>query len=87
MPGKINPVIAKAATMAVVPGIGNDVTVTVGRQSGAFELNVMLSRIAHNVLLSERLLGNAARVLADRAIAGCRVNREHVAALVKRNPS
>jgi fumarate hydratase class II len=86
MPGKINPVIAEAVTMVAAQVMGNDVAVTVGGQSGVFELNVMLPLIAHNVLGSEQLLGNAARVLADKAIAGFAVNRERIAGLVDKNP-
>ncbi|NOX63814.1 MAG: class II fumarate hydratase, partial [Chloroflexi bacterium] len=86
MPGKINPVIAEAVTMVAAQVMGNDVTVTIGGQAGVFQLNVMLPVIAHNVLQSERILGQAARVLADKAIAGFTVNRERIAALVDKNP-
>ncbi len=86
MPGKINPVIAEAVTMVAAQVMGHDVAVTIAGQSGVFELNVMLPLMAHNVLESERLLGNAARVLADKAIAGFQVNREHIAQLVDKNP-
>ncbi len=86
MPGKINPVIAEAVTMVAAQVMGHDVAVTVAGQSGVFELNVMLPLIAHNVLESERLLGHAARVLADKAIMGFQVNREHIAQLVDKNP-
>ncbi len=86
MPGKINPVIAEAVTMVAAQVMGNDVTVTIAGQSGVFQLNVMLPLIAHNVLQSELILGNAARVLADKAIVGFTVNRERIAGLVDKNP-
>ncbi len=86
MPGKVNPVIPEAAAMVCAQVIGNDVTVTVGGQAGNFQLNVMLPVIAHNVLESIRLLGNAARVLADKAIAGFQPNEKRMADLVERNP-
>ncbi|MBI2192773.1 MAG: class II fumarate hydratase [Planctomycetes bacterium] len=86
MPGKINPVIPEAMMMVCAQVIGNDVTVTVGGQSASFQLNVMLPVIAANVLESETLLANAARVLADLAIEGFKVNREHIASLVDKNP-
>ena len=63
MPAKVNPVIPEAAAMVCAQVIGNDLTVTLGGQSGNFQLNVMLPVIARNVLESARLLGNAARVL------------------------
>ncbi len=86
MPGKINPVIPEAVTMVCAQVMGNDVTVSIAGQSGNFELNVMLPVIAHNLLESLRLLANASRVLADKAVRGLVVNRERIAALVERNP-
>ena len=66
--------------------IGNDVTITIGGQSGNFQLNVMLPVIAYNLLQSIALLSRAARVLADTAISGFTVNAERVAGLIDRNP-
>ncbi len=86
MPGKVNPVIPEAVTMVCAQVMGNDVTITIAGQSGNFELNVMLPVIAHNLLQSVQLLARAATLLADKAIRGLIVNREHIAALVGRNP-
>jgi fumarate hydratase class II len=86
MPGKINPVIPEAVLMVCAQVIGNDVTVTLGGQSGVFQLNVMLTVAAYNVLQSILILACAARVLADKAIAGFKVNEEKIANLVDRNP-
>jgi fumarate hydratase class II len=86
MPGKINPVIPEAVLMVGAQVIGNDVSVTIGGQSGVFELNVMLPMIAHNLLQSIELLANASRVLADKAIKGFTVNEEKVINLVDKNP-
>jgi fumarate hydratase class II len=86
MPGKVNPVIPEAAAMVCAQVIGNDLTVTIGGQSGNFQLNVMLPVIAYNVLESARLLGNVSRLLADMAIAEFTANEERVADLVERNP-
>jgi fumarate hydratase class II len=86
MPGKINPVIPEAVTMVCAQVIGNDVTITIGGQSGNFQLNVMLPVIAYNLLQSIELLANASRVLADKAIEGFTVNEEKVADLVDKNP-
>src|SRR6267142_1560388 len=66
--------------------IGNDATITVAGQSGNFQLNVMLPVIAHNLLQSVQLLANAARLLADNAIAGFRVNEARLAEALERNP-
>jgi fumarate hydratase class II len=86
MPGKINPVIPEAMTMVCAQVIGNDVTITIGGQSGNFQLNVMLPVIAYNLLQSISLLASASHTLADMAIAGFTVNRERIASLVGRNP-
>ena len=86
MPAKVNPVIPEAATMVCAQVIGNDLTVTLGGQSGNFQLNVMLPVIARNVLESARLLGNVARVLADKAIADFAANPKRTAELVEKNP-
>ncbi len=86
MPGKVNPVIPEATAMVCAQVIGNDTTITVAGQSGNFQLNVMLPVIAYNILQSLTLLANAARLLADKAIANFTVNEAHLAAQVGRNP-
>ena len=86
MPGKINPVIPEAVTMVAAQVTGNDVTITIGGQSGNFQLNVMLPVIAYNLLQSISILAGACRLLAERAIADFTVNAERVSALLDRNP-
>jgi len=86
MPGKVNPVVPEAVAMVAAQVIGNDATITVAAQSGNFQLNVMLPVIALNLLQSLELLANAARALADKAIAGFTINRERIAEALDRNP-
>jgi fumarate hydratase class II len=86
MPGKVNPVIPEATTMVAAQVIGNDATITIAGQSGNFQLNVMLPVIAHNLLGSIGLLANVTRLLADRAIAGFKVNAARIAEALDRNP-
>ena len=86
MPGKVNPVIPEAVAMVCAQVIGNDATITIAGQSGNFQLNVMLPVIAYNLLQSIDLSANAARALADSAIAGFTVNEARVAAALDRNP-
>jgi len=86
MPGKINPVVPEAVAMVCAQVIGNDVSVTIGGQSGNFQLNVMLPVVAHNLLQSIEILANACTVLADKAIKGFTVNEERIASLVGKNP-
>ena len=86
MPGKVNPVIPEAAAMACVQVIGNDAAITTAGLSGNFQLNVMLPLIAYNLLQSIDILGNASRLLADKAIAGFTVRLENIAEPLAKNP-
>lgn len=86
MPGKVNPVIEESLTMVCAQVIGNDTTITIGGQAGNFELNVMLPVVAHNLLQSIEILGNAARNLADRSISRLEVRKDRIADMVGRNP-
>ncbi|NOI74708.1 class II fumarate hydratase [Vibrio coralliilyticus] len=86
MPGKVNPVIPEAAAMAAAQVIGNDTTITVGGQSGNFQLNVMLPVIAHNVLESIELLANSAIALADKAVATFNVCEDNLQVALAKNP-
>jgi fumarate hydratase class II len=86
MPGKVNPVIPEAATMVAAQVIGNDVTITLGGQAGNFQLNVMLPVIALNLLQSIGILANVSVLMADKAIAGFRVNKDKVREALDKNP-
>ncbi len=86
MPGKVNPVVPESVTMIAAQVIGNDVTITIGGQSGNFQLNVMLPVIAYNLLQSLELLGIASRNLADHALAGLVVHTQRLGAALDRNP-
>jgi len=86
MPGKINPVIPEAVAMVCARVIGNDTTITIAGQSGSFQLNVMLPLIAHTLIESAELLGNACKVLAEKAIDGFTINEARVRAALERNP-
>ena len=86
MPAKVNPVIPESAAMVCAQVIGNDATITIAGQSGNFQLNVMLPVAAYNLLQSIHILGNASRMLADKAIAGFTVNEAKIASLVEMNP-
>lgn len=86
MPGKVNPVIPEAAAMVSAQVIGNDATIAVAGQSGNFQLNVMLPVVARNLLESIEILANVSRLLADKAIAGFKVNDDNLNAALDRNP-
>ncbi len=86
MPGKVNPVIPEATAMVCAQVIGNDAAITIGGQSGNFQLNVMLPMIAYNLIQSIEILANSATVLADKAIAGFSVNEDHINQALSANP-
>ncbi len=75
MPGKVNPVIAESVTQVSAQVIGNDLAITVGGQSGNFELNVMMPMMASNLLQSIRLLSNVSNVFADKCIDGIQADK------------
>ncbi len=87
MPGKVNPVIPEAVLMVCSRVIGNDAAIAWGGASGSFELNVQIPVMGTALLESIRLLGNAARVLADKTIDGLEANLERAAALAGMSPS
>ncbi|HEY9017326.1 class II fumarate hydratase [Thiomicrospira sp.] len=86
MPGKVNPVIPEAVAMVAAQITGNHMAITIGAQSGNFQLNVMLPMIADNLLNSLNLASNAARQLADQAIAGFEVNQTQLKKALDINP-
>jgi fumarate hydratase class II len=86
MPGKVNPVIPEAVAMVCAQVVGNDACIAMAGASGNFQLNVMLPVVAYNLSQSIDLLASAARVLADKAIAGFTVNRDNINRALDRNP-
>lgn len=65
--------------MVAAQVIGNDATIAMASSRGNFGLLTMLPVIAHNLLQSLRILANASRLLADKAVAGFTVNRTKIA--------
>ena len=86
MPGKVNPVIPEAVAMVAAQVIGNDATITIAGQSGAFQLNVMLPVITYNILQSIDILANVSVVLADKTIAGFVVRTDNLQQTLAKNP-
>ncbi|GAB3600085.1 class II fumarate hydratase [Kineococcus gypseus] len=87
MPGKVNPVVPEAVLMVCAQVVGNDATVAWAGASGAFELNVQIPVMARGVLESTRLLGNAARLLADRTVDGLEADVEQCRRYAESSPS
>ena len=86
MPAKVNPVVPEAVAMVCAQVMGNHQAITIAGQSGNFQLNVMLPLIAFDLLQSIELLGNAAVMLADKAISGFEIDHRRLAQSVQRNP-
>ena len=86
MPGKINPVISESVLMVAAQITGLDTAITLGAQSGNFELNVMLPMIGTNLITSITLASNASINLADNAVSGFKVNHDHLQSALNRNP-
>ena len=83
MPGKVNPVIPEAVTMIAAQVLGNDVTISLGGQSGNFELNVMKPVIAYNLLQSIELLASGCDVLVRKCIDDIQADRERCENMVE----
>jgi fumarate hydratase class II len=85
MPGKVNPTQSEALTMACCQVFGNQTAITTAASQGHLELNVYKPVIAHALLQSIRLLGDAAVSFADHCIGGIRPNPARIAELVERS--
>jgi aspartate ammonia-lyase len=85
MPGKINPSIPEMVNQVCFQVMGLDTTVGIAAEHGQLELNVMMPVIAHNVLLTMRILGNAANVFAERCVKGIEANEEMCSYWVERS--
>jgi fumarate hydratase class II len=78
MPGKVNPTQCEAMTMVCAQVMGNDVTVGIAAASGNFELNVYKPLLAHAVLRSIRLLGDACASFDENCARGIEPNRAEI---------
>jgi aspartate ammonia-lyase len=85
MPGKINPSIPEMVNQVCFQVMGCDTTVAIASEHGQLELNVMMPVIAHNVLLSMRILTSTATVLTEKTVRGIEANEEMCAYWVERS--
>jgi len=85
MPGKTNPVMAEALTMAAARVMGNDVTINMAGASGQFELNVFLPVMSEAILESIDVLAGASRKFAVNCIAGTQADRGKISKLIEGN--
>ena len=85
MPGKTNPTQSEALTMVCCQVFGNQTTVTVAGSQGHFELNVYKPVLAHCMLQSIRLLGDAARSFSINCVVGIKANEPRIRELLERS--
>ncbi len=85
MPGKVNPTQCEALTMVCVQVYGNDAAVAFAGSQGNFQLNVYKPVMAHNVLESLRLIGDAIGAFDAHCAAGIEPNREVISEHLENN--
>ena len=87
MPGKVNPVICESTLQVCAQVIANDLAITLGAQGGAFELNVMLPLIAHNLIQSINILSNSIRVFNDKLLKDLKVDKQKCESYIEKSLS
>ena len=85
MPGKVNPTQSEALTMVATQVFGNDAAVAFAGSQGNFQLNVFKPVMAHNVLESIGLLGEACASFDEQCAQGLEPNRERIDENLARN--
>jgi fumarate hydratase class II len=85
MPGKVNPTQCEALIMACTHVIGLDAAVAIAGSQGNFELNVNKPLIAHNVLVSIRLLAEGMESFNAHCASGIEPDRARIDDLLGRS--
>jgi fumarate hydratase class II len=83
MPGKVNPTQCEMVTMVCCRVFGNDVAIGMAGSQGNFELNVYKPLLAHSILQSIQLLGEASSSFATNCVAGIEANTKRITAHVE----
>lgn len=85
MPGKVNPVIPEMVIQAAAFARGQALAVSIGGGSAPLQLNMMQPMMAWCTLRSMEVLGNAARVLAERCVSGIKANAQKAAEWIEQS--
>ncbi|WP_316165735.1 MULTISPECIES: class II fumarate hydratase [unclassified Bradyrhizobium] len=85
MPGKVNPTQCEAMTMVCCQVFGNHTAITVAGSQGHFELNVYKPLMAHCMISSIQLLGDAARSFTEHCVTGIRADEKRIFELMERS--
>jgi aspartate ammonia-lyase len=83
MPGKVNPSLLEMLSQVSFQAMGCDLAVAAAVQAGQLELNVMMPVVAFNLLFMIRILANAMREAAARAIDGITADAERCQAYAR----
>ncbi len=70
MPGKVNPTQAEALLMVCAQVMGHDLAIGIAASGGQLEMNTCKPLIAHDVLDSLQLLGDAMASFAEHCVEG-----------------
>jgi aspartate ammonia-lyase len=76
MPGKINPSIPEAATMACLAVMGYDHAVQLACSDGQLELNTHMPLVGWMLVRSIRMLGRTCRMLTEHCLTGIEARRD-----------
>lgn len=87
MPGKVNPSIAEMVNQVCYQALGLDTTVALAAEAGQLELNVMMPVIAHSMVFSLIIVGNASAVLAERCVDGIEADEAQCTYWLERSPA
>src|SRR5215217_4036614 len=87
MPGKVNPSIAEMVNQVCFQALGLDTTIALAAEAGQLELNVMMPVIAHNLVFSVIIVGNASAVLAQGCVDGIQADEAQCAYWLERSPA
>jgi fumarate hydratase class II len=85
MPGKVNPTQCEAMTMVCCQVFGNQTSITIAGSQGHFELNVYKPILAHCMIQSIQLLGDAARSFTEHCVTGIRADETRIRELMERS--
>ncbi|HTL53612.1 MAG TPA: class II fumarate hydratase, partial [Planctomycetota bacterium] len=83
MPGKVNPVMSEMLVQSCIYVIGLDVSNMLAGRDGQYELLVTLPLMCHGLHEQIKVLGNAARLFADRCVAGLEADEARCKELVE----
>jgi len=87
MPGKVNPSIAEMVNQVCYQVLGLDTTVAMAAEAGQLELNVMMPVMAHNIIFTITIAGNASRILAEQCVRGIQADEAMCAYWLERSPA